>query len=250
MTQVLQSELTQALLGADLPVPEGLRAGQGRKAGKRFDVYRNNVAVSLTEALVTAFPTIHSLVGDAFFRAMAGVYLRAHPPSSPLMMFYGAEMPAFLAGFAPVAHLPYLPDASRVDLALRRAYHAADATPLAPEALAEAAEDMLQARLTLAPAAQIIRSDYPIHGIWAMTRGAGKPSAVAEDVLITRPGFDPEVDLLPPGGAAFFEALASGATVDNALAAAPDLDPETGLGPLLSLALKRGVFTALRLPRT
>jgi hypothetical protein len=51
----------------------------GRPAGARFDVYRNR------EALVTGFPVVHALVGDAFFRAMAGVFLRAHPPTSPIL---------------------------------------------------------------------------------------------------------------------------------------------------------------------
>ena len=71
-----QTDFQAALLDADLPVPPGLSDGQGNAAGKRFAVYRNNVAVSLTEALITAFPSIYTLVGDQFFRAMAGSFLR------------------------------------------------------------------------------------------------------------------------------------------------------------------------------
>ena len=245
MAGVSQTNLTAAILGSDLPVPEGLSDGHGKTAGKRFDIYRNNVAVSLTEALITAFPTIHGLVGDQFFRAMAGVYLRQHPPTSPLMMFYGGEMPSFLAGFEPVQHLPYLPDVARIDLALRHAYHAADAEALAPEALAIAPDALMAAKITFAPAAQILRSPYPIHGIWMMNRGGGKPPTIAQDVLVSRPGFDPEVDLLLPGAADFLSALMNGATVAEAIEAAPDLDPETGLGPTLGLALQRSIFTTL-----
>ncbi|MEO1704970.1 MAG: DNA-binding domain-containing protein [Pseudomonadota bacterium] len=242
---VAQTELTQAILGPDLPVPEGLSDGQGRAAGKRFDVYRNNVAVSLTEALITAFPTVHNLVGDAFYRAMAGVFLRQHPPSSPLMMFYGAEMPGFLGSFEPVAHLPYLVDAARLDLALRQAYHAADAAPIAPEALQIAPDALMVARVEMAPAAQILTSPYPLHGIWLMTKGAGKPPAHGQDVLVSRPGYDPEVDLLLPGAAEFLLALQGSATVEAALEAAPALSAERDLGPTLALALQRGIFTRL-----
>ncbi|MEM1237381.1 MAG: DNA-binding domain-containing protein [Pseudomonadota bacterium] len=245
MDGVSQTDLTQAILAPDLPVPEGLSDGQGKAADKRFAVYRNNVAVSLTEALVTAFPTIHGLVGDQFFRAMAGVYLRAHPPASPLMMFYGGEMPAFLAGFEPVQHLPYLPDVAHIDLALRHAYHASDAEALSPEALSIAPDALMAARLSFAPAARIVRSAYPIHGIWMMNRGGGKPPAVAQDLLVSRPGFDPQVDLLLPGAADFLGALMDGQTVAQAIDAATTLDPETGLGPTLSLALQRGIFTTL-----
>jgi len=242
---VAQTDLARAILGPDLPVPEGLSDGHGRAAAKHFDVYRNNVAVSLTEALITAFPTIHGLVGDPFFRAMAGVYLREHPPSSPMMMYYGADMPTFLAGFEPVAHLPYLPDVACIDLALRHAYHAADATPMAPDALQISPEALMEARFEFAPATQVLRSAYPAYGIWRMHRDGGKPPAEAQDALISQPGFDPEVDLLVPGAAEFLIALKTGASTAEALASAPKLDPATALAPTLSLALARGIFTQL-----
>ncbi|MEM8593085.1 MAG: putative DNA-binding domain-containing protein [Pseudomonadota bacterium] len=242
---VAQDQLTQAILAPDLPVPEGLSDGQGRAATKRFAVYRNNVAVSLTEALIAAFPTIHGLVGDEFFRAMAGVFLRQHPPTSPLMMFYGSQMPGFLFQFEPVAHLPYLPDVARIELSLREAYHAEDAEPLAPESLALEPDALMATRFEFAPAVRIIRSRFPAYSIWKMHRGGPKPAAKPQDVLISRPKFDPEVDLLLPGAADFLEALMAGATIANALEKASDLNPTEGFGPTLSLALQRGIFTRL-----
>ncbi|MEM9853025.1 MAG: DNA-binding domain-containing protein [Pseudomonadota bacterium] len=240
-----QNTLTAAILGPDLPVPPGLSDGQGGAAGKRFDVYRNNVAVSLTDALIVAFPTIHSLVGDAFFRAMAAVFWRQHPPSSPVMMQYGGPMPGFLAGFGPVAHLPYLPDIARLDLAMRAAYHAEDAPALLPEALDLGPDALMAARFDLAPAVHILASAYPIHGIWQMTRGGAKPGATGQDILISRPGFDPALDLLAPGAAPFLHALGDGKSLAQALEAAPELDPETSLAATLALALQRGVFTRI-----
>ncbi|MEO0484661.1 MAG: DNA-binding domain-containing protein [Pseudomonadota bacterium] len=248
MERVDQTQLTNAILAADRPVPEGLSDGEGRPAGKRFDVYRNNVAVSLTEALSVAFPTIHSLVGDAFFRAMAGVFVRQHPPTSPVLVLYGAEFPGFLAGFEPVAHLPYLPDVARIDQALREAYHAADATPIRPEALQLAPDALMAARMEIAPATRIIASPYAIYNIWMMSRGGGKPGTAGQGVLISRPEFDPQVDLLPAGGAAFLAALGRGVSTAQALDQAPDLDPATGLGPTLAIALGRGVITRVHAP--
>lgn len=218
-----QALFTQAVLDPELAVPEGLTDPQGRTDAKRFAVYRNNVAVSLTEALETAFPVIRKLVGDEFFKAMAGVFLRQHPPSSALMMFYGAEMPAFLAGFEPARHLGYLADVARLELALRRAYHAADAAPIDPAALQSLApERLMQARLHLAPAVQLIRSPWPIHAIWLAntTDDAPKPQMLAQDVLVTRPEFDPQPNALPTGGGAFVAALMDGARFSEALAAA------------------------------
>ena len=79
----------RALLDPEAEVPWGLTDPEGRPAPKRFSVYRNNVASSLTRALEAAFPTVRKLVGDEFFAAMAGVFLRAHPPQSRMLMLYG-----------------------------------------------------------------------------------------------------------------------------------------------------------------
>ncbi|MEM6728497.1 MAG: DNA-binding domain-containing protein [Pseudomonadota bacterium] len=240
---VTQTAFRAALLSPDMAAPSGLSDGQGKPARKRFDVYRNNVAASLTEALVAAFPTIHGLVGDAFFRALSGLFLRQHPPSSPLMMHYGEAMPEFLAGFAPVAHLPYLSDIARLDLARRRAYHAADAEALAPSAFEIAPEALLASRVTLAPAAEIISSRFPIHDIFEMQRGGPKPTSAAQCVVISRPELDPELDVVSADAARFLLELQNGATIGDALAPSPD--PAALLTPVLTLALRRRLFTTL-----
>jgi hypothetical protein len=240
---VTQSEFRRALLDPAAAVPEGLTGPGGAPAARRFAVYRNNVAVALTEALEAAFPTVRQIVGDAFFNAMAGVFLRAHPPASPRLAHYGAELPGFLETFPPVAHLGYLPDVARLENALRAAYHAADAAPVGPEALPPGA-DLMGARVALAPAVAVIRSRWPLHAIWRFNRepGAPKPAATAEDVLVTRPGLDPHADPLPPGGAAFTLALASGASLAEATAAGgAGFDP----GPALGLLLSRAAITAI-----
>lgn len=221
------AEFHAALLDPDSPAPPGLTDPEGRPAGRRFDVYRNNVTVSLTEALRQSFPVVRKLVGEEFFTAMAREHARRFPPHSPLLMFYGKDMPDFLAAFAPVSHLGYLPDVARLELALRQSYHAEDAVPLSADALqALPSGDFLATRLRLAPALRLIRSDWPILAIWrANTEGAAPPGArVAEDVLILRPEFDPAPHLLSRGGAEFVAALLRDETVAAALDKAPDLD--------------------------
>lgn len=239
-----QSAFRAALFDAERPAPLGLTDPDGRPAGRRFDVYRNNVVVSLTEALQLAFPVIRKLVGDAFFTAMAREHARQHPPRSPLLMFYGEDMPDFLAAFPPVAHLGYLPDIARLELALRRSYHAADAAPLPAATLqALSSEDFLSARLRLAPAVQIVRSDWPIHAIWAANMRGDTPPDMrrAEDVIVLRPEFDPAPHMLPDHAALFLKRVSDGATVAEAVETTPTFD----LAMLLSLLLTGGAITGI-----
>ena len=244
---ITQTDFQAALLDPKRAAPAGLVDPQGRPAPKRFDVYRNNVAVSLTDALETAFPVIHKLLGDEFFRAMAGVYLRAHPPHSPLMMFYGQDMPIFLQGFEPVAHLPYLADVARLELAMRQAYHSADSAAIAPEALGALSPDQLmEARFTFAPALRIVSSDWPIHAIWQFNMTSGpKPQMQAEDVLITRPEFDPEQTVLPTGAAGFIAALGNAQSLGAAFEETTAIHPKFDLGATLGLLLATSALASL-----
>ncbi len=240
-----QDAFTKALLDPTLAVPEGLVDAQGRPAGRRFSVYRNNVANSLTEGLEQGFPVIRKLVGDEYFKALAGNFLRAHPPTSKLMMFYGAEMPAFLADFPPLAHLPYLADVARLELALRESYHATDATPIEVEVLSNLApEAFISARFKLAPALRVVVSRYPVWSIWQANSVVGVPAPVMrpEAAIVIRPGYDPVAHLLPEGGAAFVGALQAG----QSIGAAVDLAGEGfDLSAILGLLIGGGALIEL-----
>jgi Putative DNA-binding domain len=241
----VNSVFASALLDASQPTPKGVVNPDGSPASKRFAVYRNNVAVGLTDALELNFPVIRQLVGAEFFRAMAGAFLRQHPPQSPLMMFYGLAMPDFLAGFPPVAHLPYLPDMARLELAIRRAYHAADAAPIDAAKLGQLPpDDLMQRRVQIAPAVQILQSDWPIHAIWNANTDptAARPIAGPQAVLITRPGFDPALHPLTPAAAHVVDLLLTGHCFATALDLAP---PDLDFAGLLTLLLTQGAIVGL-----
>lgn len=242
---VTQAAFKAAILDPAAAVPTGIIDPDGAAAGKRFDVYRNNVAVSLSDALEAAFPVVRKLVGDEFFRAMAGVFLRKHPPKSPLMMFYGDAMPQFLGRFEPTKSIGYLPDIARIELAMRHAYHAEDATPVDPETLgALAADALMGAKLRIAPATQTVTSDFPVHAIYLANTQADAPKPVmrAEAALITRAGFDPQIHRINATSAACIEALKKGHSLGHAMATADDtLD----LGAVLGLLLAQGAVTEI-----
>jgi hypothetical protein len=132
----LQKAFAIALLDRAREVPPGIRGPGGSPATRRFNVYRNNVFVSLTEALATRFPVCLALVGEEFFRAMARLYIELSPPRSPLLMTYGDDFADFIGTFPPAAPVPYLCDIARLEAARTRAYHAVDEEPLSVEELA------------------------------------------------------------------------------------------------------------------
>lgn len=245
---VSQTRFRAALLDPAAPVPEGLVDGAGNPAAVRFNVYRNNVVVSLRDAICVGFPVVTRVLGRENMDGIARMFVRAHPPSSPLLMHYGAEFPRFLADLPQLSHLGFLPDVARLELALRRAYHAADAAPLDPAVLADTLpEALLRSRVTLAPAASMLRSDWPIHDIWRFNTqpDAEKPRHVAQDVLITRPEFDPVPNLLPPGGATWIAALIDGKTVGSALEMAQSDCPDFDLAACLAILISGNALTSL-----
>jgi hypothetical protein len=190
-----------------------------------------------------AFPSVRVLLGQQNFDTLAPLFVRAHPPASPLMMHYGADFPAFLEAFAPLTHLGYLSDVARLDLVMRASYHAADTPEFDAGVLQEAPEVLALRRIALAPATMILRSRWPLHDLWqrAIQPNAPAPCASGQAIMITRPAFDPQVHLLPTGAATWLLALHDrplGASVDAATAAAPDFDFTAALG----LALRAHAF--------
>lgn len=240
---LMQSEFAKGLLDPNLPTPKGVTGPGGRAAGKRYDVYRNNVVVSLTEALASAYPVIQTIVGNEFFDAMAGVHVRKHPPKSPLMIYYGEDFPSFLTKFPPTSHLGYLPDVARVELARRQAYHAADAAPCAPEKLANLDGNKLyDARIVLHPSIRIIRSRYPVFSIWRYNSTNDKsPIGEAREItMISRPLGELIMQNPTVGTAMFIESLMTaplGVAMDKAKGVQVDFDLAGNLTELLSAGL-------------
>jgi hypothetical protein len=246
-----QSRLAGALLDLDRAVPEGLTAWNLARPERRFGVYRNNLRVGLCRVLAFRFPVTEKLVGDSFFAAMAQSFITQCPPTSPMLFGYGDEFADFVHAYHPAAELAYLTDVVRLETARGKAYHAADVAPLEPAILADVDTDVLpNLSFVFHPSVSLVRSAHPIVTIWAMNAGEAELSPIdpwiGEDALVARPHLVVQVQRLPPGGAAFIEALLSGTTlaagVEAALATANDFDLTANLAGLL----RSGAVTAIK----
>lgn len=238
------------LLDPHSPTPSLLAGPHGKSAVKRYNVYRNNVTVSLIEALAAVFPATLRITGADFFRAMARFYVRLHPPVSPLLFDYGRDFPEFIADYDYARSMPWLSDVAQIERAWLDAYHAADAEALTPADLAAIRPERLEeVALTAHPAARILRSPYPAATIFAANRaeapGGRIETSGPEDALITRPGLDVVIRHLPQGGAAFLQHLFAGGTLGEAAAEAQKESAAFDLPANIAGMLAAGVFTTI-----
>jgi hypothetical protein len=239
-----------ALTDPDYQVPAGIVGPSGKGVVRRYSVYRNNVTVSLIDALVAVFPATQRITGAEFFRAMARFHIRATPPQSPLLFEYGRAFPDFIGHYDHAQGMPYLADTARIERAWLDAYHAADEPPLSSQTLAAVPHDLLP-DLTFIPhpAARIVQSAFSALSIFIANRGDGPvrriESATAEDALITRPGNEVIVRQLPPGGAIFLMKLVAGNALGEAAAFAVETSSDFDLSANLAGMIDAGVFTAL-----
>jgi hypothetical protein len=237
-----------ALLNPDRPVPPLVTGPKSKAVVKRYNVYRNNVTVSLINALRVAFPATERITGDDFFRAMARFYIRARPPTSPLLFEYGRDFPDFIDHYEYARPVPWLADVARIERAWLDAYHAADARALAPQTLASIPPERLADTVFRPhPAMRILRSRFPALTMFSAHRSgdpAGRIEAVEpEDTLVTRPELEVAARRLSSGGAIFLEYLASGHPLDTAFAAAMTESLSFDLSANIGGMLEAGAFT-------
>lgn len=238
-----------ALLDPHRPPPAIVSGPNGKTAIKRYNVYRNNVTVSLINALAATFPATQRITGADFFRAMARFHIRATPPTSPLLFKYGHDFPDFIECYEYGQSMPWLADVARIERAWLDAYHAADAEPMTPQALASIPSEQLEdIVLTPHPATRIVRSRFPAVSIFAANRSDGPAGGIGatepEDALVTRPGLEVVVRHLPLGGAVFLLRLIAGETLGTAAAAAFADYSQFDLSANIAGMIEAGTFTA------
>ena len=245
-----QGDFVAALLDPERACPAQLTAWNGSDPAVRFAVYRNNVLSSLIDALAASFPVVQQLLGEEFFRAMAAVYARHSPPRTRILANYGADLPAFIEAFAPASSLPYLADVARLERLRIRAYHAADAAPLAVNALTDALaspERLGSLLLRLQPALGLLDSAFAVVSLWAAHQGELTLAEVdpyqAQCALVLRNGLEVEVLGIRPGDALFLQTLQQGLPLGHAAQRALALDSAFDLGTCLAHLLRAGAIT-------
>jgi hypothetical protein len=199
---------------------------------------------SLIKVVAARFPAVRRLLGEDCFLETVRRFIAAEPPRSPLLLEYGDGFSEFLRRIGADACIADIAD---LEAARDKAYHAADAASLQPQAFAALpAERLAGLRLTFHPSVSLKQSRFPIVSLWQANREADEAALRQGDpeaALIARPALEVEVWNLPPGGFAFLAALRRGATMAEASEAAMDTAPDFDLAVNLSVLIKANIVT-------
>lgn len=248
-----QTAFASALLDPAQPCPDELQAWNGSDPNQRFAVYRNNIVASLIDALSATFPVCQQLVGEAFFRAMARVFVVAQPPRSQILTFYGREFPAFIETFTPAASVPYLADVARLEMLRLDAFHSADVEPLVSEEIAGVLSDperLPGLRMGIHPSAAVLQSRFAVFSLWAAHQQAkpdlaGVDSRQSQTVLVLRAGLDVQCMEVATATGVFLDRVIHNETLSQAEQDAKACDPGFDLIAALALLLRWQIITTL-----
>lgn len=200
--------------------------------------YQSNGHALAERALLAAYPVLARMLGDESFAALARALWHAMPPQRGDVAQWGDTLADFVAASPQLADDPYLADVARVEWALHCAASAADAEAQ-PDTLALlGSHDLDTLQLQLAPGTALLRSPWPVaslvrahldDGVTLAQAAALLHAGQAEDAVVWRQGYRPQVRQAQPGEADFVAALLAGSALGKALDAAPQLDIQAWL---------------------
>lgn len=220
------------------------------EVGERLEIYRRHHRESFRRHLCGRYPTLEWLLGTAALDALADATLARHPPLSPSLAAYGAELIETLAEDTS-GHPAYAPDVARLDWQLGGLAVAVAAPPLAIAGLA--AIDPLQlpqTGLALQPGLAFLACAWPVDRLFEVSQQDQPPAELAfapEPIHLQLRGARGRIGLarLTAGGFAFRRSLAAGCTLGTAAGEGTAADPAFDLPAALAGVFAEGLVIDL-----
>lgn len=251
----VQSRCQQAILTGD--AAPGLFISEGSPEKNGFAVYLEAYRARLTAALRDNFPVLHRALGDVAFDALASRYIEGHPSRFRSLRWFGSSLVEFLAGQPEFLPHPALVDVARMDWAIRCAFDATDATPLAFDDLAARAPSEWPATtFQFVPSMQILDLSWQVEPIWAALHDdpvakTREPVFQPHILAIWRPALDCRWRSLEGLEAAALRAAMSGLTfsdVCSLIAESGSADPARAAGALIARWVADEMLAGVRQP--
>lgn len=266
--QILQRAFLQqvgAQQGADntsAGANQTCRLGQSKVLPEQtWQIYRRNYLEGHIAALSSTYTNTLAVVGSAYFRQLARLYVQQNTSQHGDLNQYGHDFADFIANNLPslpgADNLAYLPDMARLDWAWFDMLRA-------PSGQADWLLQLQQIdpqhwpHLRAKPACKLVQSAFPIYQIWQLNEMAAagtestNPLALdqAESVLISRPQ-QVEIHRLSPAAGAFVAAWLAAPSravpLEAALEAALALDEEFDFNGTMQLLAQCHAIQALEI---
>ena len=214
-----------------------------------LSIYRNNMLITLTDALAATFPVVRRLVDPRFFDYASQTFISSNLPSRPCLAEYGSEFPSFLALFPPAAELPYLSDVASLEWAISRVMRSEMEPEISLESIVDLETDPAEIRLRIGTAVHYLASAYPIHQIWLANHSDIEPAEMhlshKGEHLQIRQTDSLELQCLPAAVWLFRALIADGGGLGAAAEAALELDPLFDLPVALAIMFNEGIVVGL-----
>lgn len=163
----LQTEFQAYLLGKEQnsPFPGCIVDDAKVGAVRRLDIYYQAYRLRLIQALSTAYPKLHALLGDDLFEDTARSYIDAYPSTCRNVRWYGAALRTHLANTLP--QHPIAAEMADFEWALSLAFDAPDTPVLQIQDLAAIApEDWASLSFKLQPSLHLLALRWNTVAVW------------------------------------------------------------------------------------
>jgi hypothetical protein len=247
--QELQIKIANTLLSGDVTALTGEITAPGANPTTRFQIYRNNMFLSLARHLKAVFPVTARVGDERFFVYAAREFIRSHPPREPHLSTYGGDFAKFLASFPPSRNVRLLVEMAAFEWAVHCALIAAERPPLAAAALARVSGDSGQISVALQPSLGFVLARWPVLVLWAAegrNDDAIKPKL--NRIALFRRGDNIRVLELKSASFGFWRNLQKGVALDCAAARALARNPQFNLVNEIHRLFNAGLVTALYPP--
>jgi hypothetical protein len=174
----VQEDFQHYLLRGDAALVEPHVVGSARvPVATRLAIYGGAYRSRLAEALAANFPALAVLLGESDFDTLAHAYIATHDSPYFSIRYYGDDLAQFLATHEDYTTAPVLAELARWEWAMTGVFDAADAAPLAPEALGRIAPaQWAQLRFGWHPSVTRLDLLWNVPQLWqALTDGTDRP---------------------------------------------------------------------------
>lgn len=216
-------------------------------ADAQLDLYRNNSVGVLSDNLKHVYPTVLSIVGEAFFNTLVRHYIPLNPSRSGDLRHYGENFADFVSHYPAAESMPYLPDVAQLDWRWHQVYHAADDATYDMNKLAQVKpEEYGRLFFVLAQASALVQSDYPLLDIWQVSQTENSHEARVDldsaehNVLMLRTKGEIHLHLISDAEVVFIESLAEAYAFADAFekaSAEGEFDIQASLQKLIQFGL-------------